>query len=159
MQLNIRFKRFKCQNTDYFFKFGILHLLLKMLKVTHNKEEIKSDNISMSDYVEDNSIVIPDKTIISHTIFSNINDIINTIEVIRIGDFCSSLKNSLLVRGFSKLTSISIGRNSFCKVTYSYCSDESSKMEVADCSSLQTITVGCYSFSSCGKLILKGKIK
>ena len=130
-----------------------------MLKATHNKEEIKSDNISMSDYVEDNSIVIPDKTIISHTIFSNINDIINTIEVIRIGDFCSSLKNSLLVRGFSKLTSISIGRNSFCKVKYSYCSDESSKMEVADCSSLQTITVGCYSFSSCGKLILKGKIK
>ena len=66
---------------------------------------------------------------------------------IEIGDNCFENVNIFKIDGLNELKSLKIGINSFTKKKNSYGNDESRSFSILNCVKLESIEIGCYSFS------------
>ena len=123
-----------------------------------NVGEHIQEPIPFSDWVQGNSLIIPDNnTNISIGYFDKINRLNPTIEEIKLGEECTTVNYSLSICGFYKLKRIWFGKNSFTLSKNSYMKNKGSKMIIKDCDCLKEINFGCYSFSTCPHFELESK--
>lgn len=120
--------------------------------VNNNGEEIEEASF-LEEYFQDNALVFANSTHIPNN-FQSLEIEHPNVEMIKIGDYCNSSGYFLSICGLPHLKSIIIGENSFTSSENSYSSCLTSRMEVKDCESLQEISIGRYSFSSCKRLQL-----
>ena len=90
-------------------------------KYYSNVGEHIREPIPFSDWVQGNSLIIPDNnTNIPINYFDKINRLNPTIEEIKLGEECTTVNYSLSICGFYKLKRIWFGKNSFTLSKNSY---------------------------------------
>ena len=72
------------------------------------------------------------------------------VESIEIGDECFGSVQTFKIDGLNRLKTIKIGINSFTQKKNSYGSDKSKSFHILNCTSLESIYIGEYSFSDFG---------
>ena len=77
---------------------------------------------------------------------------LNTVEEIIIGDNCFEKVNELVINGLNHLKSLKIGKNSFTTKRNDKANDTSRSFHILNCSELESIEIGEYSFSDYGGL-------
>ena len=93
------------------------------------------------------TIILPDWTCneVNYTTFdfSRFADL----EQLEIGNSSFSYVETFIIDGLNNLTTLSIGKNSFTESKSGYDGDDSKSFHIKDCESLESISIGMYSFS------------
>ena len=112
--------------------------------MTYNYSTIQTIDSSVD------SIIIPNWTCndIDYTIFDFSR--FSKVESIEIGDDCFGSVQTFKIEGLNRLRTVKIGKKSFTQMKNDY-GDEWKSFSVLNCESLESIKIGEFSFSDCGR--------